>query len=1217
MSGLAILLLAVSCALPPAAEVALPAEFDSAEGWQAQPSFLGNPADRPSVEAGGGIVTLGVNEPGKGMKWTFAVQPFDAADEPYLVMRYRAENTAPRGYVLWAYDGSQGGKAILNPGDIIRDGRWHVIALDLWALDLVGAVREFVVEVQCDQQPARFSLDYLRLAEEPPPGAQVHAPAAPETPEWRLDFDNVEGFEPHTDWLGNPAEKFALVAENGLAHLSCSGSGKGMKWSLRLPDGPDLNDFRYAVLRYRARGVKAHGDYCVWLGSETGGLPQQFWSAFRLTEIEADDTWHVIAAPITEKFKVAELAIQIQAATPQADLWLDYFVLTAQRPLAEIGDLLAFQSGWTKLRAPVQSFDCVDIAAACNTKAGRRLRAYGLKTWLPAGRLSVSGIPFVVPDEGRVAATARPAEEPLRIPVGAQADELFLLMAVRLPALDFSGMLHGRPFRHFSNPERFVARVRYEDNAVDEVFPICVASSRWEVRRGVDVYALPVRKQQKVRELALVNHMPTGHFLVAALTAHSGAPLIREPAVTALPRPPKVAGGSRLVVPEKLPTAPALDTLKVGPLLLGWDPKGHTGLHVRRLIMPTSAQIKAAFQAGALFEVGVGEKIIGSDQLKLGDLQVKTTTSRDGKQVRTTTLPVDARPAGVPLAGELIATQAEGEPPTLELRLRNSSDQVITPVVNFPVLRDVALGSVEDTWYLYTQRGGVINNAPCSLRAPYSGLHPLQVEALYNPSAGVGVLVLPQDVKDIYKFLHLEKTERGVSYSIEYFPREYQPGEQIELAPTVVSAFRGDWRLPLRVYREWARTWYRPQVPRKKWFQGCFNYRQHLVRGDLRDRKTGRFRFEEVIKADREFFGRLDYLHIFDFGASKRYGRVGDYSHYEEIGGREALAAAIRGAQKEGVPIGLYIEGYLCDDRGVWGGKNVSKYDIRKKDGSALLWTGAPHEHMMCPAAVGWQDYLAATYKRVCAELKPSGMYIDQHGFGNTWKICYSRKHGHPVPQPPIRGEQQLDRKIRAAVPPEVATLTEETPTDFNSQFQDGALGYSVASANPELAPHRVDLFRFLFPDFKVFQLVAYNRFVEGGWHRLKFPFFNGEGYWLGNAIPGGFDDAARDFLRDAFRILNDYEDAFTSDDVECLIPTLAPLVYANRFTGPKRTVWTLFNADYKTFRGEALAVPRRAGARYLDAFSQAPIKPRLEGDQACLTVTLGPRAVGCVVEER
>ena len=62
------------------------------------------------------------------------------------------------------------------------------------------------------------------------------------------------------------------------------------------------------------------------------------------------------------------------------------------------------------------------------------------------------------------------------------------------------------------------------------------------------------------------------------------------------------------------------------------------------------------------------------------------------------------------------------------------------------------------------------------------------------------------------------------------------------------------------------------------------------------------------------------------------------------------------------------------------------------------------------------------------------------------------------------------------------------------------------------------------------------------------------------------------------------------------------------------RVVWTLFNAQFRTYRGACLRVPHRPGTRYTDAFAAAPIQPHIQDGQATLSVTLGPRGVGCVV---
>ena len=270
---------------------------------------------------------------------------------------------------------------------------------------------------------------------------------------------------------------------------------------------------------------------------------------------------------------------------------------------------------------------------------------------------------------------------------------------------------------------------------------------------------------------------------------------------------------------------------------------------------------------------------------------------------------------------------------------------------------------------------------------------------------------------------------------------------------------------------------------------------------------------------------------------------------------------------------------------------------------------------MMCRLR-GWRNHLAEVYARVAGEL-PQRMYTDQYGFTDLWKVCNSREHGHPVPWPPIRGERDTTQAIRSSLPPGIANLTEETPNDVNSQHQDGALGYSVTFSDASLMPHRVDLFRFMFPDFKVFQLVQYNAFTQGAWHLLKYPFFNGEATWLHANPETDYCEDAHQFLKKAFAILNANEDAFCSEDVEPLVPTLKPTVFANRFTGLRETVWTLFNAEFRTIRGDVLQVPHVDGTRYEDAFSGQQIVPQVAGGTATLPITLGPRDVGAIIARR
>ncbi|MCC6446705.1 MAG: hypothetical protein IT210_25050 [Armatimonadetes bacterium] len=1179
-------------------------DFNTVEEWRAEPGWVGGPARRYSASARQGIARFAIEEPGRRMKWRTAIQPFNPRETGCLVLRYRAGSLGPaQDYLFWVFDSRAEGRLLLPRQAIRDDGEWHLLAMDVWSLEVTGSIQSLALHLEAaDRTPAWIEIDYLRYETEPPARSDRYPEESSGAMEWAEEFDWAACWQANPGWLANPDSSASAQVVRGSLRLAVPSAGKGMKWSRSYPEGVVLRNARYAVIRYRARNVSPQGDYFIWLGSEDRGAPQQFRNLMPLGLVEDDGAWHTHIAPVRATFTLAEMAVQAQAEDPNSRIEIDYIRFTSRRPLVALEDNLPYTGGHATSRLQIGQF--APVALKTSASIHPYLKTMGLRNWFSGSQVTVEGIPFRLnQDSSNIVPTPQGESVPATVPVGRSAREAYLLMASILPPEDFSGILGGRPLPKISDPERFTARVRYSDGSEDRCFPIRVRTGEYEVVSGVEVYCLSALRPLPIRDIALECHMASGQMLLAGLTLHTGRPIVRPPHIAALPPP----------VPERpVPSR-----------------KGRVEIRGSRIVLATST-LKAVFSAergislvsltnlclrggrtrltlGSFFEVGEGEKVIPSARLKVGRLR---------REENAAVMDIDARPEA-PIAGTLrLSAQNNGEI-GMTLRVRNASDRTVAPLINFPVFSRVALGGAGDTWYLHARQGGIINRVPTVQRQPYSGRYPLQVMGLFNPRLGGGLYLLIKDRRDIYKYFVTDKNERGVDWRIEYFPRQYRPGEVIETAETALSGHTGDWRAELAAYRKWVSTWYKPLAPRKKWFRDVYNYRQHLVRGDLYDFQTGRYRMEDVVRQDRAFFGRLDYLHIFDFGQSDTYGRVGDYSHYGEIGGRVKLAGAIAGAKRLGVSVGVYIEGYLCDERGVWGRNHVAEGHIIRSDGSPLLWDGAPMEHMMCPDSPAWRSYLPSIYRRVARELSPSGMYIDQHGFGDEWKICRSLRHGHPVPWPPIRGERDLGRLIRKAVPPAIATLTEETPTDVNSQGQDGALSYSVANSDPALSPHRADLFRFLFPDFKVIQLVSYNDFTDGGWSLLKYPFFNAEGWWLGNALPAGFEPAAQRFLKKAFAVLHAHADAFRSDRSRPLIPTLHPLVYANAFPGKKETAWTLLNGDCRTYRGPALAVPHMKGAIYRDAWRGTALKPVIRGSRAILHAEIGPREVGCIVQTR
>jgi hypothetical protein len=132
-------------------------------------------------------------------------------------------------------------------------------------------------------------------------------------------------------------------------------------------------------------------------------------------------------------------------------------------------------------------------------------------------------------------------------------------------------------------------------------------------------------------------------------------------------------------------------------------------------------------------------------------------------------------------------------------------------------------------------------------------------------------------------------------------------------------------------------------------------------------------------------------------------------------------------------------------------------------------------------------------------------------------------------------------------------------------------------------------------------------------WHPLKFTFFNGEAIY--DSLWNLDESRGHAFITRAYELKKRFKDCFTSDSPEMLVPTERGSVYANRFPGKARTLWTLYNARPTTVRGPILTVPHQDGATYRDEWNDRDLQPLLRDGMAILALELGPQSVGCVTQ--
>jgi hypothetical protein len=448
--------------------------------------------------------------------------------------------------------------------------------------------------------------------------------------------------------------------------------------------------------------------------------------------------------------------------------------------------------------------------------------------------------------------------------------------------------------------------------------------------------------------------------------------------------------------------------------------------------------------------------------------------------------------------------------------------------------------------------------------------------------------------------------------------RDLPPRESFAATEASLQARRGDWHAIFDAYREWLSSWYRPPAA-KPWWRKTFAFVTLLAHYDGSPDPRVRGAIEPGVKRARQYLGACDYAHLFGWSSSPKWGDWGDYDHYDEtVGGLEYFRGNIARSQASGVPVGLYIDGYLNGEQGEATGAHARDWAMARADG-APNYIPEYRAYNECPYLPAWQAYLSGVYGRVKRDLKPMGLYVDEYGATDTRWMCYSTAHGHNGYEVPYAGEAAMLRRIRAAVGPETALYSEYPPAEVSRQFLDGSFTYQALwSLDQErLAPHFIDLPRFAFPAFKQFHIIHYVPLRAGNWWIYKMPFFNGEGHNLGEPNLPTYDAASIAFLRRLIAVQRAHRDAFASDEVSPLVPTLVPGVYANEFRTRPETVWTIYNANPRSVRSAVLRVPHRAGARYLDAWAGRPLHPVVRGGEAFLAVELGPKGLGCIVQRR
>jgi len=1063
------------------------------------------------------------------------------------------------------------------------------------------------------------------------------------------------------------------VAQGEAMHFTLEGEAgrvRSMVWTGRLPAPVATESARCARLAFRTRGLRRtfESKPVVALHGVSG---ESVGSVVVLLEGAAapnDGLSHTLIRSLPADFALQQIRIWLSTEDDAPSLVLERLEL-----LPAIPDIAGEEIA-PAAAPPAPGLDPVPLGPLLNGNLtewfDRVLADHGTvmdgARALPPGRVIVSGVPFVVAGPDRnlalmpetresdeditfLGATVKrrhvgpvSRDDALTLPADARACEVFLLLALSVPPVQVRGGLPPCALR-LDDTETLAVELDYDRGEPELAFPYSLADQACYLpARELGAYAVAVDGSRRLRHITLHNRHFGPRFAVAALTLNtSGTMLVPPLDVPSTPdRPP-----SR---PETPRTREVTVTHEGSRLTFGstWYEVSFDlaqGFALDRILY------RAYPQAPGYLAPSSGLRIRVGNTLYTGRSFAATVTrvSQQGAELQ-----LSSRRPELPLDLTLSIRVDESPELVFTAEAANRGTEILAAELCLPALDALRLGAVGATRLFFPQYRAVDTADPVALRAPYGPEFPLQFMDVYSRPEGIGLMLRSDNPEQRMLTFALRKTPDGVSGGV-LFPAEHHrlpPGASRRFPPVSLVIHGGDWRAAFTAYRDWVRTWYRPQKAQDKdfllnaWDIACYRPSAKVSWSDSRvppliDAARTRFLTEETFAFEKQYLGHVpDLVHFFNWTYNDRdqrdeYGVYGTALAYAQVGGIDLFRQGIEDLQGHwGRPVSLYtlsdrFRASALPDKAL-SQELVAASVYRELDGdasAALRGTGTADGIFYPP--FGHPKWVEFFVRDIVAMQRDTGcrmVYMDVFPY-------FSHLRGYEGLSP-REGDLQVVRTMREALPADVALWTEYALTDVASQYADGAVHYYFLELNAVfarrynapagtegpfaeglLAEVPLNLVRYALPRYRFFPLPVYIE-ASNRPSQVDAAFANGEPFhedtWRLH------HSRLRDRLNRAYAVKHTYSDCFSSSDPEPCVETAVRGIVANRFPGRDRVLWTLYNARPKTWSGVVLTIPHHAGATYRDAWNDRPLEPTLADGLAHIPLSLHPRQPGCVVQQ-
>jgi hypothetical protein len=611
-----------------------------------------------------------------------------------------------------------------------------------------------------------------------------------------------------------------------------------------------------------------------------------------------------------------------------------------------------------------------------------------------------------------------------------------------------------------------------------------------------------------------------------------------------------------------------------------------------------------------------------------------------------------------PIGLEAVLSVWVDEALRMGLTATNRSNRPIDFKLAFPHLSGLAISQqpAED-YYFFPWGGGIISDQPAVIRRGYGDHEAIyQVMDLFSPKQGAGLGVWCTDADGRHKVLALRKhvagrqeangdqaqtptsaeylwtnsleAVPGVGMTYEYLRRTRKPGESFAAKDVALQAHPGDWHAAVQGYADWChRVWaFRPYPSRlgpvinmldAGWGQspifGDGHYRTDFVRPrcdclelmswwEWSPLGPWRTPWDQVEKR----LGPTVYQNWAPYivkdpvtGQLMQSNSPGDYDGYNERwGGLPALREAIRKYREMGALVTLYTDPLRVDDNTKCGQRWGKSFCIHKPDDTPQTNYEAWNP---CLDVEEYRRWVAETMGRVMRETGADGIRLDEYGHHGS--ACFSKLHPHTFAewgttewQRCIAESTRLVRQAMDAVRPGLVLTTEHPGYDYLMPWIEGCITYDLTVQATPLRPLECNLQRFYFPECKCYELDHRRADPK---HRKRF--------WNAVGSFGAYYPAAM------HAILRENDDAFSSRRGQPLVPTLARRVYANRFEGGEKTIYTLYNATGHTFCGPVLRLNLQPDEHLIDLLSGKTPDSMADGEGTIVSIYLERDDVACL----